>query len=111
MDQKAWIVAVDMGYGHQRAACPLRRLSPTGKIISANNYQGIPKKDYRIWRESEVFYGFVSRLINVPLIGGYLFNLYEIPKEITRILLFLMLKEPIKKKVKAHNPKKLSRVK
>lgn len=77
MDQKAWVVAVDMGYGHQRAAFPLRRLSVTGKIISANNYQGIPKKDYRIWHESEVFYGFVSRLINVPLIGGYLFNLYD----------------------------------
>ncbi len=66
-----------MGYGHQRAAYPLRHLSPTGKVISANNYQGIPEKDFRIWHESEVFYGFVSRLINFPLIGKYLFNLYD----------------------------------
>lgn len=76
-DKQAWIVAVDMGYGHQRAAYPLRHLSPTGEVISANNYQGIPKKDYRIWRESESFYNFVSRLIGIPLIGRHLFNLYD----------------------------------
>lgn len=76
-EKQAWVVAVDMGYGHQRAAYPLRHLSPTGGVISANNYQGIPQKDYRIWHESEIFYGFVSRLINFPLIGKYLFNLYD----------------------------------
>jgi hypothetical protein len=77
MDKKAWVVAVDMGYGHQRAAYPLRHLSPTGKVILANNYQGIPHKDFRVWHESEVFYGFVSRLINIPYIGIKLFNLYD----------------------------------
>lgn len=66
-----------MGYGHQRAAYPLRHLSPTGKVILANNYPGIPQKDYRVWHESEVFYGFVSRLINIPYIGIKLFNLYD----------------------------------
>ncbi len=66
-----------MGYGHQRAAYPLRHLSPTGKVISANNYQGIPKKDFRIWHDSESFYNFVSRLIGIPLIGRFLFNLYD----------------------------------
>ena len=76
-NKQAWIVAVDMGYGHQRAAYPLRHLSPTGKVISVNNYQGIPQKDYRIWHESESFYGFVSRLISIPLIGRRLFNLYD----------------------------------
>lgn len=74
---QAWVVAVDMGYGHQRAAYPLRQLSPTGKVISANNYRGIPEKDYKIWHESEVFYSFVSRLSNVPLAGGFLFGLYD----------------------------------
>mgnify|MGYP001606259780 FL=1 len=77
MDNKAWIVAVDMGYGHQRAAYPLRHLSPTGKVIIANNYQGIPPQDYHVWHNSEVFYTFVSRLINIPLIGTTLFNLYD----------------------------------
>ncbi|MFA5062186.1 MAG: hypothetical protein WC526_03495 [Patescibacteria group bacterium] len=76
-EQKAWIVAVDMGYGHQRAAYPLRGLSPTGKVITANNYQGIPKKDFDVWNNSEKFYGFVSRLSNVPLVGSFLFGLYD----------------------------------
>jgi len=34
---KAWIVAVDMGYGHQRAAYPLRGLDHQ-EVISANAY-------------------------------------------------------------------------
>ncbi|MBP6859268.1 MAG: hypothetical protein KBC69_01420 [Candidatus Magasanikbacteria bacterium] len=76
-EKQAWVVAVDMGYGHQRAAYPLRHLSPTGKVIIANNYQGIPPKDFNIWHRSEVFYGFISRLINIPLIGNKLFNLYD----------------------------------
>lgn len=74
---KAWIVAVNMGYGHQRAAYPLRKLSPTGKIINANNYEGIPKSDLRIWRNSRVFYEFISRLTNIPGIGQKIFAYYD----------------------------------
>ena len=77
MNNKAWIVAVDMGYGHQRAAYPLRHLSPTGKVILANNYEGIPPKDYRVWHNSEVVYGWISRLINIPLIGEKLFSVFD----------------------------------
>lgn len=77
MEKQAWVVAVDMGYGHQRAAYPLRHLSPTGKVIIANNYQGIPKKDYRIWHDSESIYNFISRFVGIPLIGQSLFNLFD----------------------------------
>lgn len=77
MSEQAWVVTVDMGYGHQRAAYPLRHLSPTGKVIVANNYEGIPERDARIWRQSREFYEFVSRLINIPWIGRPLFNLYD----------------------------------
>lgn len=76
-DYKAWVVAVDMGYGHQRAAHPLRRLSPDGKVITANNYRGIPQKDYKIWHDSEVFYTTISRMSNLPLVGNFLFGLYD----------------------------------
>ena len=31
---KAWVVAVDMGYGHQRAALPFRDI--TGRIVGLN---------------------------------------------------------------------------
>ncbi len=77
MDKKAWVVSVDMGYGHQRASYPLRRLSPTGKVITANNYEGIPQKDRLIWEKSRRFYEFVSRLSNLPLIGDSIFHLYD----------------------------------
>lgn len=72
---KAWIVTVDMGYGHQRAAHPLRDLSPNGKVIMANNYEGIPKSDKRIWDNSQRFYELFSRAKNIPLIGNMIFDL------------------------------------
>ncbi len=77
MLKQAWIVTVDMGYGHQRAAHPLRHLAPNGKIIVANNYEGIPDSDRRIWRESRKWYEFFSRFTNIPLIGQYLFGLFD----------------------------------
>lgn len=77
MEHKAWVVAVDMGYGHQRAAYPLRSLSPTGKVIIANNYPGIPKKDFRIWNEGRRVYEFFSRSSNWPLIGKFVFKTFD----------------------------------
>lgn len=77
MSKHAWVVAVDMGYGHQRAAYPLRHLSPTGKVIIANNYEGIPRNDFRIWHSSQAFYEFVSQLTALPLIGGKIFDIYD----------------------------------
>ena len=74
---KAWIVTVDMGYGHQRAAYPLRHLSPTDKVVIANNYEGIPKKDRRIWENSRKFYEYVSRLTSLPVIGQKIFDFYD----------------------------------
>ncbi len=73
MEDKAWVVAVDMGYGHQRAAYPLRHFSPTGKVVIANNYEGIPKKDFRTWKSSRMVYEFFSQMSTLPLIGGAVF--------------------------------------
>ena len=53
---KAWVVAVSMGYGHQRTAYPLRDLSPDGKVLNANDYEGIPIKDKEIWADTSYFY-------------------------------------------------------
>jgi hypothetical protein len=77
LKKEAWIVAVDMGYGHQRAAYPLRHLSPTGKVIIANNYQGIPKKDRRIWQSGQRIYNIFSRFSSLPLVGHFLFSLLD----------------------------------
>ncbi len=77
MKKEAWVVAVDMGYGHQRAAYPLRHLSPTGKVIIANKYNGIPASDYQLWHGGQKLYESVSRLSNLPLIGGIIFGLLD----------------------------------
>ncbi len=74
---KAWVVAVDMGYGHQRAAYPLRHLAYGGKIIQANSYPGINKKDKKIWDKSRHGYELISRFKNVPLIGEAVFDLFD----------------------------------
>ncbi|HUT22302.1 MAG TPA: hypothetical protein VMX18_02740 [Candidatus Bipolaricaulota bacterium] len=73
---KAWVVAVTMGYGHQRAAFPLKDIAYEG-IITANDYSGIPDKDARIWRRSRKFYEFVSRLKHVPFLGNEVFKFYD----------------------------------
>ncbi|MFA5029598.1 MAG: hypothetical protein WC518_02480 [Patescibacteria group bacterium] len=76
LPHKAWVVTVDMGYGHQRAAYPLKSIAQ-GKIITANNYPGIPEKDRSIWQNSRAFYEFISRFKMVPLIGNKAFELYD----------------------------------
>jgi len=73
---KAWIIAVDMGYGHQRTAFPLRDLS-ANEIINANHYEGIPEKDRLIWETSRKFYEFISNTKRIPLIGNFAFSLFD----------------------------------
>ncbi|MEK7630093.1 MAG: hypothetical protein AAB432_01775 [Patescibacteria group bacterium] len=74
---KAHIVAVSMGYGHQRTAYPLRNLAPEGKIIFANDYEGMPKTDRIIWQNSQNFYEFISKFQQFPFIGNFAFHLFD----------------------------------
>lgn len=76
-NQKAYVVAVDMGYGHQRAAFALRRLAYQRKIINASNYQGMPREDRKIWRKSREFYEFMSRFKRVPFVGATAYYFYD----------------------------------
>lgn len=75
--QKAWVVAVDMGYGHQRTAYPLRNMSFHGEVLNANNYEGIPKKDKDFWHSTKSFYEFISRFRKVPFIGLTFFLFFD----------------------------------
>ncbi|PJE69606.1 MAG: hypothetical protein COU98_01055 [Candidatus Staskawiczbacteria bacterium CG10_big_fil_rev_8_21_14_0_10_38_10] len=75
--KKAWVITVDMGYGHQRTAYPLEYLTPDQKITIANNYIGIPKNDRKIWGNSRRFYEFISRFKRIPIIGNAAFSLYD----------------------------------
>lgn len=80
--KKAWVVTVDMGYGHERAASALRHIASKDQIIVANNYPGIPKSDRGIWTKSRKFYEAVSRLKPVPFIGNAAFEVMDKLQEI-----------------------------
>lgn len=75
--QKARIISVDMGYGHQRTAHSLKELAYKGKIINANSYEGIPEKDRKIWESFNEFYDFISQFKRFPFIGDFFFFLFD----------------------------------
>jgi len=70
---KAWIIAADMGYGHQRTAYPLRDIAFGGKVINANSYEGIPQKDKKVWHTTKALYEFISRFKRIPIFGSIVF--------------------------------------
>jgi len=75
--KKAWVIAVDMGYGHRRAAYPLRGISFNRTIINANKYEGILAKDEKFWKKARSFYEFVSRFRKVPIVGLAFFLFFD----------------------------------
>ena len=66
-----------MGYGHQRTAYPLKDIAFGGKVINANSYSGIPKKDKRFWRQTRYLYEFISRFKRIPLLGDLIFSILD----------------------------------
>lgn len=75
--KRVWIISVNMGYGHQRTAYPLKSLAPDGKVINANDYPGIPGKDKKIWETARKFYEAISRFSRIPLVGKAFFSIYD----------------------------------
>lgn len=81
----AYVVTVDMGYGHQRAAYPLKDIAACpadmdmaeNKIITANTYPGIPASDRRRWDGSRSIYETISRMFRLPVIGRILFGIMD----------------------------------
>jgi len=90
---KAWVISVDMGYGHQRAAYPLKDIA-NERIITANNDRIISEKENRIWERSRQFYEFVSRLKSIPIIGRLVFGLYDPLQRISPFFPFRDLSKP-----------------
>lgn len=74
---KPWVIAVDMGYGHQRAAYPLHDIAYKGEVLNANTYSSIPLKDKKFWRQQREFYEFISRFKSVPLLGDPAFKIFD----------------------------------
>lgn len=91
--KNAYVVAVDMGYGHQRAAYPLKDIAEGG-IINANRYAGISKSDVRLWEGSRKLYERISRLKNLPLIGEWIFGLMDYFQRIERFYPIRNLHKP-----------------
>jgi hypothetical protein len=77
MAKKAWIVSVTMGYGHMRAARPLREIAGDGSIVAADDYEGIPEGDRRIWVGSRKLYNFISRFSDKGPFGRLIFNIFD----------------------------------
>lgn len=77
MEQKVWVISVNMGYGHQRTSEPLRDLAPEGEIINANDYSGISKKEKALWEGTRSFYEFISRFKRIPFIGNLIFSIFD----------------------------------
>ena len=75
--RRVWVVAADMGYGHQRTAYPLKDIAFANRVVRANHYVGIPKKDERFWRETRSLYEFISRLKRIPLVGDFAFSIMD----------------------------------
>ena len=74
--KKAWLISVSMGYGHQRTAYSLKDLA-FEDIIQANDYLNIPEKDKKIWQASQSFYESISRFKKIPLMGDFVFFLFD----------------------------------
>lgn len=78
---KAWVVTVDMGYGHQRAAYPLHDMA-YGGVIVMNDYKGMPEEERKLWVQSREGYEFVSRLKAKSFIGRMAFDIFDKIQEI-----------------------------
>lgn len=81
MKKEAWIVAADMGYGHQRAAYPLKDIA-YGGIINANSNKIVSKGEKSTWNMTRFFYEKVSKLTDFKIFGKTFFNVYDKIQEI-----------------------------
>lgn len=78
----AHVVAVNMGYGHERPANVLRSLSVGGKVVIANDYEGILDSDRQLWESGRVWYERISRFKRVPVLGSIAFGVMDELQEI-----------------------------
>jgi len=79
----AWVITVDMGYGHQRAAYPLHDIAYHG-IIAMNEYKGLPREERKAWQQSREGYELISRFQAKTFVGKYAFKLFDRVQEIPR---------------------------
>ena len=107
LQEKFWLAAADMGYGHQRAIYPLKSLAKNHTILNANTLADSSPKEKRRWKEMLIAYEFMSRAGKIPLIGSlinklldsllYIPNFYPIKDRSNSTLQVRYLKSSIQK--------------
>ncbi|MDW8035832.1 MAG: hypothetical protein RMI85_05210 [Candidatus Korarchaeum sp.] len=63
-----------IGYGHFRAAHPLRGFA---ELVRADYYEGIPKRDEILWKLLSSGYASVTRSVEFPLAGKLAFLSFD----------------------------------
>ncbi len=91
--RKIYLVAADMGYGHQRPAHALRHLSG-GEVLIINNYSGILDWEKEYWEKSLESYEKISRLKKIPILGQGVFKIMDAFQKIKPLYPFRDLSRP-----------------
>ena len=74
--KKAWLVSIDMGYGHQRAIHPLLGIGHSD-IITVGDNPSTPVVERKLWKRILSIYELLSRAKGIPVIGGFLFKFLD----------------------------------
>ncbi|PIN86716.1 hypothetical protein COV19_03200 [Candidatus Woesearchaeota archaeon CG10_big_fil_rev_8_21_14_0_10_44_13] len=91
-EKKAWIISVDMGYGHQRAAYPLKDIAYE-RIITANSDKIVTPKEKKQWQRLQAYYEGLSRFSSHPLLK-YVWKAYDKFQSISPYYPFRDLSKP-----------------
>ncbi len=75
-DKKFYLVSVDMGYGHQRAAYPFLSVAQGG-VITANDYKWASDAEKKIWKKDREGYELISKFKSIPVFGGAIFSIMD----------------------------------
>jgi len=76
LNNKAWVVSADMGYGHQRAVFPLKEIAEGG-IITVGSSEAVSKSEQKLWKRLLNAYEFFSRAKGVPVVGPPVFSMLD----------------------------------
>ncbi len=76
MENKAWVIAANMGLGHQRATYPLRHMAFESIQLFGEN-ELCQKKEKRQWKIFQNSYESLSRIRRIPIVGSYMFSFLE----------------------------------
>ena len=86
-------MSIDSGYGHQRAAYPLKDIAYE-RIITANSDKIISEEERKLWNRLRGTYEFISRLKETPILGKIIFRIYDKFQEIPPFYPFRDLSTP-----------------